>query len=195
MARYAPIHLEADTRLHRKHPDVLPSHRRCATCRQIKPLTPDYFYPCRSSHPWQLSSFDTRCKECISEASKARRLADKAKYSALSSKSQKAKRRAIKAAGGLEAYTAQQATLREKLAIARARKEHLAALRRGLRRKYGPRADGIKLMIAERSRMYAERRRSSPEEPREFQRPAQNFADLEAIRARHRAASDPHKDA
>jgi hypothetical protein len=186
MARFAPIHLEADNRLHRKHPDVLPSHRRCATCRQIKPLTTDYFYPCRSSHPWQLSSFDTRCKECILEASKARRLADKAKYSALSSKSQKGKRNAIKAAGGPEAYAAQQATLREKLAAARARKEHLAALRRGLRRKYGPRPDGIKLMIAERSRMYAERRRFSAAEPRELRGRLRDNSDLEAIRARHR---------
>ncbi|WP_440531806.1 hypothetical protein [Variovorax sp. YR566] len=187
MARFAPIHLEADTRLHRKHPDVLPSHRRCATCRQIKPLTTDYFYPCRSSHPWQLSSFDTRCKDCILEAAKARRLADKAKYSALSSKSQKAKRSAIKAAGGPEAYAAQQAALVQKLAAARTRKEQLAALRRGLRRKYGPRPDGIKLMIAERSRMYAERRWRSSEEPKEFRRPVQANSDLESIRARHRA--------
>ncbi len=186
MARYAPIHLEADTRLHRKHPDVLPSHRRCATCRQIKPLTTDYFYPCRSSHPWQLSSFDTRCKRCVLEASKARRLADKAKYSALSSKSQKAKRGAIKAAGGPEAYEEERAALLEKLSAARAHKEHLAALRRGLRRRYGPRPDGIKLMIAERSRMYAERRLSSPEEPKEFRAPMRDFSDLEAIRARHR---------
>jgi len=193
MARYAPIHLEADTRLHRKHPDVLPSHRRCATCRQIKPLTTDHFYPCRSSRSWQLSSFDTRCKGCVLEASRARRLADKAKYSALSSKSQKAKRRAIKAAGGPEAYAAQQSAHTKKLMAARARNEHLAALRRGLRRLYGPRRDGVKLMIAERSRMYAERRRSSPEEPKEFRRPAQNFADLEAIRATHRAALDPHR--
>lgn len=121
------------------------------------------------------------------EASKARRLADKAKYSALSSKSQKAKRSAIKAAGGPEAYAAQQAALVQTLAAARARKEHLAALRRGLRRKYGPRPDGIKLMIAERSRMYAERRRKSPEEPKEFRRPSPDNTDLEAIRSRHRA--------
>lgn len=187
MARYAPIHLEADTRLHRKHPDVLPSHRRCATCRQIKPLTTDYFYPCRSSHPWQLSSFDTRCKVCLREASKARRLADKEKYSALSSKSQQAKRRAIKAAGSLEAYEAQRADLLAKKAAARERKERLAALRRGLRRRYGPRPDGIKLMIAERSRMYAERRRSSPEEPKEFRRPAQGLWNIETVRARHKA--------
>lgn len=36
--------------------------------------------------------------------------------------------------------------------------------------------------------MYAERRRSSPEEPKEFRRSQQDFTNLEAIRARHRAA-------
>lgn len=194
MARYAPIHLEADRRLHRNHPDVLPSHRRCATCRCIKPLTTEHFYPCRSSHPWQLSSFDTRCKQCILEASRARKGADKAKYSALSSKSQKAKRRAIKAAGGPEAYAAQQAVLAEELAAARARKERLAAFRRGLRRKYGPRPDGIKLMIAERSLMYAQRRMRSVAEPKAFHRPPVNNVDLEAIRARHRIERAARKD-
>lgn len=189
MARYAPIHLEADRRLHRRHPDVLPSHRRCAMCREIKELSADFFYPCRSSHPWQLSSFDTRCKTCMTAALKARRLANQTKHRGMAAKAQREKRRAIKVAGGPEAYEAKRAALQTAQEAERNKKERLAALRRGLRRRYGPRPDGIKLMIAERSRMYSERRRTSPEEPKQFRREAGRPFDLEALRARHRIES------
>jgi hypothetical protein len=53
---------------------------------------------------------------------------------------------------------------------------------------YGHRPDGIKLMIAERSLMYAEKRLTSPQEAKELRRAAESAFDLEAIRTRHRAA-------
>lgn len=67
-----------------------------------------------------------------------------------------------------------------------ARKQRKAKLKRQMLKLYGPRPDGIKALIRSRVEMYFRRRLSSPEEPKEFRRPAQDFSDLEVIRARHR---------
>lgn len=187
-----------DPRLMRPRDDALPSHRLCPGCSKVLPLDSEHFYVNRNRYAWQLSRYMPRCIECHRAAVRADYRANKAKRNARTVATNRVRRENVRQLGaaGLESF--------RRTAVARkeaehARKERKAKVKRQMLKLYGPRPDGIKAMIRARSRMYAERRLSSPEEPYDLRRPAQDFRDLEAIRTRHRSElarrDSPHGNA
>ena len=178
-----------DPRLLRPSNDALLSHRLCPGCSEVLPLNSTHFYINRSRYAWQLSRFMPRCIECHRAAVRADYRANKAKRNARTVEGNRVRRENVRQLGaaGLESSRRTAEARRE---AEHARKERKAKLKREMLKLYGPRPDGIKAMIRERSRMYAERRLSSPEEPKELRRPVQDNSDLEAIRARHRREAE-----
>lgn len=166
----------------------MPSHRQCSKCLQVKPLDPDHFYVKRAAYEWQLSRFMPYCIECDKARVRDYYRANKAKRNARSAEAHRINRAKVRTLGGPERMEARRLAEAARKAEDRARKQRKAKLKRQMLKLYGPRPDGIKALIRERVQMYAERRHSSPEEPREFRRPMQDFSDLEVIRARHRQA-------
>lgn len=178
-----------DPRLQRPRDGDIPSHRECSKCLEVKPLDSEHFYVKRAAYEWQLSRFMPYCIDCDRARVRNYYRANKAKRNARSAEAHRIARANAQALGGperLEARRLAQAARRNEV---HARRQNIAKFKRQMLRRYGPRPDGIKALIRERSRMYAERRRWSPEEPREFQKQPLNWADLDAIRDHHRKAT------
>lgn len=175
-----------DPRLMRPRDDALPSHRLCSGCSEVLPLDDAHFYVNRNRYAWQLSRYMPKCIECHRAAVRADYRANKAKRNARTAAGNRVRRENIRQLGaaGLESSRRTAEARRE---AEHSRRERKAKVKRQMLKLYGPRPDGIKALIRERSRMYAERRLSSPEEPKEFQRPSHQNTELETIRSRHRA--------
>lgn len=165
----------------------MPTHRQCSKCLQVRPLDAEHFYVKRAAYEWQLSRFMPYCIECDRARVRDYYLANKAKRNARSAEAHRIARAIIRELGGPARLETRRLAEAAREAEEHARKQRKAKLKRQMLKRYGPRPDGIKALIKERVRMYAERRRSSPEEPKDFRGPAQDFSDLEALRARHRA--------
>lgn len=148
-----------DPRFLRPHPDALPRWRRCPTCpegQDVHELTAHNFYEDASRYPWQMARFSKHCRACTSSRNN---LANK---TARVQRSERQREwRAIDRQNRVQAavfYTAAQEAIEAERQQNRFRsKVAKAKLKREMLRLYGPR-DGIKALIAERSRMYAERR-------------------------------------
>ena len=148
-----------DPRFHRPHPDALPRWRRCPTCpdgQDVHELNAANFYEDAARYPWQMSRFSKHCRTCTSSRNNAQN------KSARASRSQRQREwRSIDRQNRVHAavfYTAAQQAIEAERQQSRFRsKAAKAKLKREMLRLYGPR-DGIKALIAERSRMFAERR-------------------------------------
>lgn len=202
----------ADPRFRRPHPDALPQWRRCPSCpsgSDVHELTTANFYEDASRYPWQLSRFSKHCRSCTSSRNSASNKTARAQRSA-----RQREWRAIDRQNRRQAaifYTPAQQALEVERRQNRLRlKVATAKLKREMLRRYGPR-DGIKALIAERSRMFAERRLAgaagralSAQETRmargalgtsldelgDRQTPEQAMAELRRLRNLHRLEQD-----
>jgi hypothetical protein len=202
---------QTDPRFLRPHPDALPRWRRCPTCpdgQDVHELNAHNFYEDASRYPWQAARFSKRCRSCTSSRNS---LANRA---ARPQRSERQRQwRAIDRQNRVQAavfYTAAQQAIETERKQNRFRsKVAKAKLKREMLRLYGPR-DGIKALIAERSRMYAQRHLQSatgralgaleaqqplktleaaqgtPGGSGERQTPAQAMAELQRLREQHR---------
>lgn len=149
----------SDPRFLRPHPDALPRWRRCPTCpegQDVHELTALNFYEDTARYPWQAARFSKHCRPCTSSRN------NQANKAARAQRSERQREwRAIDRQNRVQAavfYTAAQQAIEAEREQNRFRsKVAKAKLKRDMLRLYGPR-DGIKALIAERSRMYAERR-------------------------------------
>lgn len=166
MPRPEAIQHDPDPRCRRFHPDALPTHRRCPTCKpgaDVHPLDVANFYERKTRFPWNLSRFTSQCRDCHRESAAAGYAANAEARNARSA----ARRRVVKLSKLHAAifYTPPQVAIRERKATEqRERKERIALLRRRNVRSrggYSPERDGIKLMIRERSAMYQRMRQQA----------------------------------
>lgn len=209
-----PRHAE-DPRILRPHPDSLPRWRRCPTCpkeQDVHELTAHNFYEDTSRYPWQMSRFSKHCRACTSnrnnltnKAARAQRSSRQRAWRAISSQNRvQASVFYTDAQRSIDANR-QQTRLSSRVAKARLKREML--------RLYGPR-DGIRALIAERSRMFAARRlqgateralsafeaqcrqespqilQASEAYQRERQNPEQAMAELQRLREQHRCEQE-----
>lgn len=202
---------QTDPRLLRPHPDALPLWRRCPTCpegQDVHELTALNFYEDTSRYPWQAARFSKHCRSCTSSRN------NQANKVARAQRSERQREwRAIDRQNRVQAavfYTAAQQAIEAERKQNRFRsKVAKAKLKRDMLRLYGPR-DGIKALIAERSRMFAERRlqgatgralsaleaqgskapaqafHATPGPLSERQTPVQAMAELQRMREQHR---------
>lgn len=202
---------QTDPRFLRPHPDALPHWRRCPACpegQDIHELTAQNFYEDTARYPWQEARFSKHCRACTSSRN------NQANKAARAQRSERQREwRAIDRQNRVQAavfYTAAQRAIEAERQQNRFRsKVAKAKLKRDMLRLYGPR-DGIKALIAERSKMYADRRlqgatgralsaleaqrsqlpaRTAPATPGplgERQTPSQAMAELQRMREQHR---------
>ena len=176
-----------DPRLRRPRDDALPSHRQCSKCLEVKPLDPEHFYVRRAAYEWQLARYMPYCIACDRASVRDYYYANKANRNASTAAAHRLAKANARELGGPARLEDRRLTQAARRAEEHARKERIAKLKRLMLKRYGPRPDGIKAMIRERSRMYAERRLHSPKEPKEFRRRVHDNSNLEALRARHQA--------
>lgn len=189
-----PHQLLIDPRTIRPHPDIQATHRACNVCHAVLPLDRYHFHRNYRAYSWAPSYYTRACIPCLGERRKRWR---KENRDAVNRKARERRAR-IKAYGMAAGYfgtEAGKALLRQQAEATRASKEARALTRRRMLRLYGPRPDGIKLLIKARQAVSLRRRvagQSIPNGRREFSntqdRPASsNYeAILAAMRSRHK---------
>lgn len=148
MPRHENTPLHADSRLNRRGPDVLPTHRQCSGCSKVMPLTVEYFYEDSSRYPWNLSRFRFVCRACSVRIGGELRAKRKVERNTQTRARRAQVKRNAKMARAYGSGTASSDALRIELAAqTNARKVRIAWFKRQTNRLRGPYQDPIKRII------------------------------------------------
>ncbi len=153
-----------DPRTIRPHPDIQATHRACNICRVVLPLDPYHFHRNYRAYPWAPSYYTRACTHCLAERRKRWRKENRDTVNR-KERERRARIRANTRTAGYFMTEAGKALLRQRADATRASKEARALTRRRMLRVYGPRPDGIKLLIKSRQAEALHRRLNGQSTP------------------------------
>ncbi len=186
-----------DPRTIRPHPDIQATHRACNVCQAVLPLDRYHFHRNYRAYSWASSYYTRACIQCLAERRKRWRKENRVAVN----RCERGRRARIKASARTARYfqTAEWKALeRQKTLDVRASREAMALIRRRMLRLYGPRPDGIKMLIKQRQADALRRRLARDSNPgsgatsqdAKYTRAANDYAAILAdLRSKHTAES------
>lgn len=138
-----------DPRTVRPHPDIQATHRACNVCQAVLPLDRYHFHRNYRVYSWAPSYYTRACIQCLAERRKRWRKENREAVNRCERERRARINANVRTAGYFQTDTWKRHQ-RERLEDARASKETRALTRRRMLRVYGPRRDGIKMLIRAR---------------------------------------------